>query len=75
MIHVILRKGTVLTYNEATRWDVADGWLAVSRETAGTKYLHAGFPIEIVERVEMNPPCRRRREREPDKRTKFNRGY
>lgn len=55
MIYVVLRTGKVLQYNHAGQCIAGDG--CISLHTSKGDGLVARLPLDVVERVEWEPPC------------------
>jgi len=67
MVFVVLRSGRVLQYNRATHVSIEDGTVVLQR----SDYLVARLPLDVVERVEFERPCRIRRQRRLPKRADY----
>jgi hypothetical protein len=69
MIYVILRNGKVLQYNQGETVTVKNGTFCLGQDNG--KYLVAHIPIDIVERIEFNKPCRILRAKSKPKRANY----
>lgn len=65
MVYVILRDGRKLHYNDGGAVSVENGTITIRPKSK--KYLIARLPLDVVERVEYNAPCRITWEQKPKK--------
>ena len=56
MIHVVLRSGKVLRYNNGAQCCVEDGTITI-RDSHQRHFLIARLPMDVVERAEFCKPC------------------
>jgi len=72
MVRVVLRNGKVLEYNQGQAIAIEQESFSIRHGGAkGTEWLIARIPVDVVERVEFDKPCRIRRAKRMPKRADY----